>query len=99
MVSPICVVTTSNDERIQHDRISDIACFSGPARDRAVGDDVISADIIPFIPRRSRKRGLADFSASVSPPDDLVMDHADMAPCEYVWSDEGDPESTENIDA
>jgi len=28
-----------------------------------------------------------------------VMDHADTAPCEYVWPEQGDPVSTENIHA
>jgi hypothetical protein len=59
----------------------------------------MSADIIPFIPRRGSKRGLTGFSAPAAVPDDLVMDHADTAPCEYVWPEEGDPEFTENIHA
>jgi hypothetical protein len=57
----------------------------------------VSADIITFIPRRKRKRGLPDFSASALPPDDLVMDHVDTSPCEYVRPDECDLASTENI--
>jgi hypothetical protein len=63
----------------------------------------MSADIIPFIPRRNRKRGLSDFYESASPPDDLVMDHVDTSPCEYVWPreyvrpDECEPASTENV--
>ena len=59
----------------------------------------MSADIIPFIPRRNRKSGFADCSAPASPPDDLVMDHVDTAPCEYAWPDEDDPAPTENIHA
>jgi hypothetical protein len=59
----------------------------------------MSADIIPFIPRRNRKRRLGDSSVPASPPDDLVMDHVDTAPCEYVWPEQGDPVSTENIHA
>jgi hypothetical protein len=42
----------------------------------------VSAQIIPFIPRRGRKRGVSDCSAAPSQPDDLVMDHVDTAPCE-----------------
>ena len=47
----------------------------------------MSAEIIQFIPRPSRRRGLLDFSAAFRSPirgDDLAMDHADTAPCEYV---------------
>jgi hypothetical protein len=45
----------------------------------------VSADIIPFVPRpRGRRPGKAPipFRSPVQ-PDDLVMDHADTAPCEY----------------
>ena len=59
----------------------------------------MSADIIPFIPRRNRKNSFNDLSASVSPPEDLVMDHADTAPCEHVWPEECDPASPENVNA
>jgi hypothetical protein len=59
----------------------------------------MSADIIPFIPRQSRKRGTIGFSVSATAPDDLVMDHADTAPCEYVRPDERDPVFAEDIDA
>ena len=58
----------------------------------------MSAQIIPFIPRRGRKCGAFDFSIPV-PPDDLVMDHADTAPCEYVAPEERDPVFIERIDA
>lgn len=47
----------------------------------------MSAEIIPFIPRPNRRNGLADFpgtSRSAIGPDDLTMDHADTAPCEYI---------------
>jgi hypothetical protein len=57
----------------------------------------MSADIIPFIPRRIRKSVRTDFSAAA--PDDLVMDHVDTSPREYVWSDECDAASTENVNA
>jgi hypothetical protein len=59
----------------------------------------MSADIVPFIPRQSRKRGTIGFSLSATAPDDLVMDHADTAPCEYVSPDERDPVVAEDIDA
>ena len=49
----------------------------------------MSADIIPFVPRRHRKRDLAIFDPTAT-PDDLVMDHVDTAPCEYVWLDADD---------
>ena len=59
----------------------------------------MSADVIPFIPRRHRKSVLTGFSAPKAAPDDLVMDHVDTSPCEYVWSDEDDGASTGNINA
>ena len=59
----------------------------------------MSADIIPFIPRRNRRSGRAEFPVPASPPHDLVMDHVDTAPCEYVWPEEGDTTCTENINA
>jgi hypothetical protein len=59
----------------------------------------MSAQIIPFIPRRDRKRGVIGFLASASSPDDLVMDHADTAPCEYVAPEECDFVFTGNTDA
>jgi hypothetical protein len=82
-----------------NDRISDIARFGGPARDRVMGGHGMSADIIPFIPRQSRKRGIIGFSFSAAAPDDLVMDHADTAPCEYVAPNERDPDFTGSTDA
>jgi hypothetical protein len=59
----------------------------------------VSADIIPFVPRRKRKRSVISFSILATPPDDLVMDHADTAPCEYAAPEEGDPVFIENIHA
>jgi len=46
----------------------------------------VSAEIIPFVPRprrdrQSDERGLFRSSGRV---DDLVMDHADSAPCEIL---------------
>jgi hypothetical protein len=64
-----------------------------------MGGHGVSADIIPLTLRRDRKRGVIDFSASASPPDDLVMDHIDTSPCEYVRPDEPDPAFIENINA
>ena len=46
----------------------------------------MSAEIIPFVPRR--RGGTSDETPLVVrvwvQPDDLVMDHADTAPCEYA---------------
>jgi hypothetical protein len=89
----------SDKERTRDDRVSDIARSGGPARDRAVGGHGMSADIISFRPRQSRKRGVIGFSVSAAAPDDLVMNHADTAPCEYVAPDERDPIFAENTDA
>jgi len=38
-----------------------------------MGGHVMSADIIPFIPRQSRKRGTIGVSVLAAAPDDLVM--------------------------
>ena len=59
----------------------------------------MSAQIIPFTPRRDRKRRAFDFSIPATPPDDLVMDHVDTAPCEYVAPEEGEAVFIENIHA
>lgn len=58
----------------------------------------MNAQIIPITPRRDRKRGVIHFSIP-APPDDLMMDHADTAPCEYVAPEERDPVFIERIDA
>jgi hypothetical protein len=46
----------------------------------------VSAEIIPFVPRtRGRTSDEMPFVfRSRVQPDDLVMDHADTAPCEYA---------------
>jgi len=47
----------------------------------------VSGKIIQFIPRPSRRSRLLDFPAATRSAyrgDDLTMDHADTAPCEYV---------------
>jgi hypothetical protein len=47
----------------------------------------MSAEIIPFVARPDRRCGLRDGAGapwrSAASMDDLVMDHADTAPCEY----------------
>lgn len=53
---------------------------------RALGEFLVSAEIIPFV---RRPRGLwpdetRDPLRSSSQADDLVMDHADTAPCEIL---------------
>jgi hypothetical protein len=52
----------------------------------------MSAEIIQFIPRPKHDREQTGFPTiafrSTRPPDDLVMDHADTAPCEYVRPEE-----------
>jgi hypothetical protein len=48
----------------------------------------MSAEIIQFVSRPKRDRGPTDFPTiafrSARQPDDLVMDHADTAPCEVL---------------
>jgi len=47
----------------------------------------MSAEIIPFVPRRRRDRDMGhtpSSSWSPLPADDLTMAHADTAPCEYA---------------
>jgi hypothetical protein len=50
----------------------------------------MSAEIIAFVPRLKRKPEPMHFPPatlrSAPRPDDLTMDHADTAPCEYVPS-------------
>ncbi len=59
----------------------------------------MNALIISFAPRRDRHRSVIGFSTPAMPPDDLVMDHVDTAPCEYVAPEEGEAVFTENIHA
>ena len=53
-----------------------------------MGGIVVSAEIIQFIRGPKRDRGPSDFPTiafrSARRPDDLVMDHADTMPSEYV---------------
>lgn len=47
----------------------------------------MSAEIIQFVPRPRRDRGMDPPPSSSWSPlrvDDLAMDHADTAPCEYA---------------
>lgn len=47
----------------------------------------MSAEIIQFVPRPRRDRGIdCELTTFYSPwrRDDLAMDHADTAPCEYA---------------
>jgi hypothetical protein len=72
-----------------NDRISDLARARIPDRDRRVGDGVVSAEVVRFIPRP--RRGAANASTDFPtiafrlPPE--ANDHADTAPCEYVAPD------------
>jgi hypothetical protein len=77
-------------EENSHDHVSDFAFAGRPDCDRHMGGRVVSAEIIPFVPRINRKReSMRSPSIAFRPPprrDDLTMDHADTAPCEYVSS-------------
>jgi hypothetical protein len=70
------------------DRLSAVAGIDRTCRDRYHGGIVMSADIIRFIPRPNTAREPTDFPTiafrSAVKPDDLVMDHADTAPCEHA---------------
>jgi hypothetical protein len=86
-------VSSNNNERSrrgQHDGYPDIAFLGGPGRDHGMRGVGVSAEIIAFVPRLNRKRGPRYFPPatlrSAPCPDDLTMDHADTAPCEYLPS-------------
>jgi hypothetical protein len=53
-----------------------------------MGGIFLSAEIIQFIRGPKHRREQSDFPTiafrSAPRPDDLTMDHADTAPCEYV---------------
>jgi hypothetical protein len=55
-----------------------------------MGGVVVSAEIIPFVPRLNRKREPMHFQPAAlrwtRRPDDLTMARADTAPCEYLPS-------------
>jgi hypothetical protein len=82
-------------KRTADDRVSDFAGAGRPRRHRIVGRIVVSAEVIQFIVRPKHGRDRVDFSTTDFPtiafrsakrPDDLVMDHADTAPCEVLAS-------------
>ena len=58
----------------------------------------MSAEIIRLIPRPNHREP-TDFPAiAFRPavrPKELATDHADTAPCEFVWPDEAEPVSSE----
>jgi hypothetical protein len=60
----------------------------------------MSAEIIRFIRGPKRDREHSDFPTiafrSAARPDDLVMDHVDTAPCEYLWPDATDSAPAES---
>jgi hypothetical protein len=58
----------------------------------------VSTEIIPFTSRPNRRSSPTDFPAatrSAVRTDDLTMDHADTAPCEYLWPCAGRYEESE----
>jgi len=79
-----------------HHRLSDHACRERADPDRALGDLLVSARIIRFVPRTSFDHRLHEAPQpfrSMRRPDDLAMDHADTAPCEYsppLWQQNED---------
>ena len=78
---------TITGKRANYDRVFDLARRGRSGCDRDMGGVVVSAEIIPFMPRTRSRSGSADFPAqshSAIGPDDLTMDHADTAPCEYL---------------
>jgi hypothetical protein len=74
-----------------NDRISDLARARVPGRDRRVGGNVVSADVVRFIPRPRSSGDTTDFPAVAFHMPAPAEDHADTAPCEYVAP--GDHES------
>ena len=67
-----------------NDRVSDFARARVPGRDRRVGGNVVSADVIRFIPRPRDGGEATDFPAVAFLLPVEAEDHADTAPCEYV---------------
>jgi hypothetical protein len=69
-------------------RLPDRACDRRIASHFDLGGLSVSAEIIPFVPRqrggcRRPDRAPIPFRLPGG-PDDLVMDHADTVPCEYL---------------
>jgi hypothetical protein len=75
-------------ERKRDDGASAVACVGRVDFDCYLGRSVMSADIIRFIPRPGRGPEPTDFPTIafrlVDKARDLVVDHADTEPCEYV---------------
>src|SRR5271156_5018622 len=85
--APRPVGTSQNNARSRrgrHDSYPDIAFLDGPGRDRGMGGVIVSAEIIPFVPRPNRKREPMHLPPApfrwAPRPDDLTMDHADTTP-------------------
>jgi len=79
-------------QREADDRVSDIARADRPDCNRDMGGTAVSADIIQFIPRPGKDHEQTDFPtiAFRSVVRDLVKDHVDTAPCEYVDPEVGE---------
>jgi hypothetical protein len=67
-----------------NDRVSDLARARVPGRDRRVGGNVVSAEVVRFIPRPRDSGEATDFPAIAFRFAAEAGDHADTAPCEYV---------------
>jgi hypothetical protein len=70
-----------------HRRLSDRARADVTDSCHSLGRFVMSAEIIQFVPRPRRDRGLEREQVAIwspLPADDLAMDHADTAPCEHA---------------
>jgi hypothetical protein len=70
-----------------HRRLSDRAGADVTDPGHSLGGFVMSAEIIQFVPRPRRDRGIEPAQSSSWSPlrvDDLAMGHADTAPCEYA---------------
>ena len=67
-----------------NDRVSDLARARVPGRDRRVGGNVVSAEVVRFIPRPRDSGETTDFPAVAFLLPVEAEDHADTAPCEYV---------------
>jgi hypothetical protein len=89
--------TISREENLhgRFRRLSHCACADAIDPRRALGEFFVSAEIIQFVPRprRDRQSDNGGLPRLRPRPDDLVMDHADTAPCEILpmWtSSEGE---------
>jgi hypothetical protein len=67
-----------------NDRVSDLARARVPGRDRRVGGNVVSAEVVRFIPRPRGSGDMTDFPTVAFLLPVETDDHADTAPCEYV---------------